>query len=38
MRLQGSAKLGMKAKKAYEILSDPEKIAKLVPGMQSYEA
>lgn len=37
MKLQGSAELGMTAKKAYEILSDPEKIAKLVPGMQSYE-
>ena len=37
MELKGSAELGMAAKDAYGILSDPERIAKLVPGMQSYE-
>ncbi|OJI07539.1 MAG: hypothetical protein BK997_02905 [Candidatus Micrarchaeum sp. ARMAN-1] len=37
MELKGSAELGMTAKDVYDILSDPERIAKLVPGMQSYE-
>jgi carbon monoxide dehydrogenase subunit G len=37
MKLQGSAEIGMPKAKAFEILKDPEKIAKLIPGIQSFE-
>jgi Uncharacterized conserved protein, COG3427 len=37
MELQGSAEIGMSKAKAFEILKDPEKIAKLIPGIQSFE-
>ena len=37
MKLQGSTEIDMESKRLYEILSDPEAIAKLVPGIQSFE-
>ncbi|MCL4404896.1 MAG: SRPBCC domain-containing protein [Candidatus Marsarchaeota archaeon] len=37
MKLQGNSTIGMDREKLYKILSNPEEIAKLVPGIQSYE-